>query len=247
MTAGTNVEASPNAALFTWAAEKVVDLVITQTIDGDWASYRSKLLGYEPMLGAILIARPEPVNEGQPTAPSPDIEVGVAFRRGHKKCLFVSKISTDTAAVANAAPGTIVLREPGEIRAVQRRAYQRVVIPSHRFIAAKVWEGGIPSGGGVCFPISSGRVSNVSVGGIMIDVRSDQNPRLQVGDLVGIEVTQRPGIKPLLVEAQYRHCVIHGDDRLGLGFQYVGLEHDLPGRSTLDEVKQFASAVRRGV
>jgi c-di-GMP-binding flagellar brake protein YcgR len=247
MTAGTNLEASPNAALFAWAAEKLVDLVITQTIDGDWASFRSKLLGYEPQLGAILIARPEPMNDGQPVEPSSGVEVGIAFRRGHKKCLFVSQILPDTAAIANIAPGTLVLREPEEVRAVQRRAYQRVVIPSHRFIAAKIWEGGIPSGSGVCYPISSGRVSNVSVGGVMIDVRSDQNPRLQVGDLVGIEITQRPGIKPLLVEAQYRHCVMHGDERLGLGFQYVGLEHDLPGRSTLEEVKQFASAVRRGV
>ncbi|MCA9255179.1 MAG: PilZ domain-containing protein [Phycisphaerales bacterium] len=247
MTAGINTEASPNTSLFTWAAEKVVDLVITQAIDGDWASFRSKLLGYDNDSGAIMIARPEPANEGQPAEISRDVDLGVAFRRGHKKCLFVTRILDDRAVPENAAPGTLVLGPPTDVRAVQRRAYQRIVVPSHRFIAAKIWDGGLPNDEGGSFPVSSGRVSNVSVGGVMIDVRSDQNPRLQVGDLVGIEVTQRPGMRPLLVEAQYRHCVMHGADRLGLGFQFVGLEHDLPGRSTLEEVKLFTSAVRRGV
>ncbi|MCB9857619.1 MAG: PilZ domain-containing protein [Phycisphaerales bacterium] len=247
MTAGTNVEVSPNASLFVWAAEKLVDLVITQAVEGEWASFRSKLLGYDQKSGAILIARPEPANEGQRVDVSRDAELGVAFRRGHKKCLFVSRVSEDLSAVADAVPGTLVLAPPTDVRSVQRRAYQRVVIPSHRFIAAKIWDGGLPGDNGVSYPVSSGRVSNVSVGGVMVDVRSDQNPRLQVGDLVGIEVTQRPGMRPLLVEAQYRHCVMHSDDRLGLGFQFVGLEHDLPGRSTLEEVKLFASAVRRGV
>lgn len=247
MISGTTTDAAPNAALFEWAADKVVDLVITQTIDGDWLSFRSKLLGYDRRTGALLIARPEPVNESSHDALSPTIELGVAFRRGHKKCLFVTHISNDPNVADAAAPGTVVLGAPTDVRAVQRRAYQRVVVPSHRFIAAKLWEGGLPGDSGVTYPISSGRVSNISVGGVMIDIRADQNPRLQVGDLVGIEITQRPGVRPLLVEGQYRHCVMHSDDRLGLGFQFVGLEHDLTGRSSLDEVKQFTSAVRRGV
>lgn len=247
MSAATNTEISPNASLFEWAAEKLVDLVITQTVDSEWASYRSKLLGYDRNSGALLIARPEPVNDGQRESLSNDVELGVAFRRGHKKCIFLSQIAASSPLAADTAPGTVVLNPPNEVRSVQRRAYQRVVVPSHRFIAAKIWEGGLPSDNSVSFPISSGRLSNVSVGGVMIDIRSDQNPRLQVGDLVGVEVTQRPGMRPLLVEAQYRHCVMHSDDRLGLGFQFVGLEHDLPGRSSLEEVRQFTSAVRRGV
>lgn len=247
MTSAIKSDVAPNAAIFEWAAEKVVDLVITQSVDGDWASFRSKLLGYDRQSGALLISRPEPVNEGGQAELCPTVELGVAFRRGHKKCLFVSHVSNNPSLSESAAPGTIVLSPPADVRAVQRRAYQRVVVPSHRFIAAKIWEGGLPGEDGVSYPISAGRVSNVSVGGVMVDVRSDQNPRLQVGDLVGIEITQRPGMRPLLVEAQYRHCVMHSDDRLGLGFQFVGLEHDLPGRSTLDEVKHFTGAVRRGV
>jgi len=139
----------------------------------------------------------------------------------------------------------LVLRTPAEIRELQRRVYQRLVIPQESFIAIKIWEGGVPLEGGVAWPLCSGRVANVSVGGVLVDVRVDQNPRLHSGDIVGVEITTRPGSPSICVDAQYRHCVMTGEDRLGLGFQFVGLEHDQAGHSSVLEVAEYVRSLRR--
>ena len=218
-------------------------LVWSWTTGSDWASFRSKCTGYDRATHTLFIEPPQPTNQKAEAGLRADAEIGVAFRRGHKKCLFVTQPAEAPGLVANA----IRLSGSEDIRAVQRRAYQRVIVPPHRFIAAKLWEGGLPTRGEVCFPLCAGRLANVSVGGVMLDLRADQNPRLQVGDLVGIEITRQPGGKPLFMEGHYRHCMMQSAERIGLGFQFVGLEHDVPGRATLDEVAQFVSGVRRGV
>jgi len=246
MTTATRCETTDQSAVLSWAAEKQVEIVLTQPSGGDWASYRSKCVKYDRVSHLLYITSPDPSNHLAEAGLSPTADIGLAFRRGHKKCLFVTRLAGDAPAGAPDA-GTIAIEEPEEVRAIQRRAYQRVIVPSHRFVAVKLWEGGIPSRGELCYPLCSGRLANVSVGGVMLDIRADQNPRLQVGDLVGIEITRRPGAKPLLVEGHYRHCVMHNEERLGLGFQFIGLEHTVPGRSSLDEVAEFVSAVRRGV
>ena len=118
-------------------------------------------------------------------------------------------------------------------------------MPPDRFIAVKIWEGGAPSAVEPSWPVCSGRLGNASVGGILVDVRVDQNPRLSIGDIIGVEITVTPGQPPLIAEAQYRHCATTSTNRLGLGFQFVGLEHGLPGRASLDEVADFVRDLKK--
>jgi hypothetical protein len=89
-------------------------------------------------------------------------------------------------------------------------------------------------------------VSNISVGGVMVDIRADQNPRLCVGDLVGLEITVVQGRKPMLLEGQYRHCTLTGPDRIGLGMQLLGLEHEVPGRASITDVAELVRNLMRG-
>jgi c-di-GMP-binding flagellar brake protein YcgR len=140
---------------------------------------------------------------------------------------------------------TLLLRVPSNLRELQRRVYRRVTVPFDRFIAVKIWEGGAPAPDEPSWPLCSGRLSNVSVGGLLVEIRADQNPRLTVGDHVGVEITANVGRPPLLVEAQYRHCCLHAADRLGLGLQFIGLEHDLPGRSPIENVAEFVRTLQR--
>jgi len=237
--ATAELEVASHESMLAWAAERHVDVNVTQCVEGEWQTFRAVFASFDSDKNAIVL---QEVAEKQSLDVSlqPDIEVGVAFRRGHKKCLFTTKITGQDG-------DTLLLREPQSVRAVQRRAYQRVNIPAHRFIPVKVWEGGLPNSGEVCFPICSGRVANISMGGVLVDVRSDQNPRLQDGDMVGIEIIRRPDVKPLLLEGQFRHCVTEDAERLSLGFQFLGLEHDLPGRSSLSEVAEYVRGVRRGL
>ena len=234
------LEVASHESMLVWAAERHVDVSVTQCIDGEWQTFRAVFANYDSTKSTIVLHELADKQRGDNTL-KPAVEVGVAFRRGHKKCLFTTQITEQES-------DTLILREPTMVRAVQRRAYQRVNIPAHRFIPVKIWEGGLPNSGEVCFPICTGRVANISMGGVLVDVRSDQNPRLQDGDMVGVEIIRQPDVKPLLLDGQFRHCVSEGDkERLSLGFQFLGLEHDLPGRSSLSEVAEYVRGVRRGL
>ncbi|MFQ5500955.1 MAG: PilZ domain-containing protein [Phycisphaerae bacterium] len=234
-------------SLLEWAAEKRADLVVSHAVDGGWVNLRSRFIRFDQDQNVIEITYPQ---AGEHQAP-PEIVVGqnlgISFRRGHKKCLFVSGVAMRREEVDSSGLRfhTLVLRVPEEIRSLQRRAFQRVMIPPNDFIAVKLWEGGVPEQDSVAWPLCSGRVANISVGGVLVDIRTDQNPRLRVSDIVGVEITARPGAQPISIDGQYRHCVQEGEGRLGLGFQFLALEHSIPGRSTIMEVAEFVRSLRR--
>ena len=231
-----------------WAAEKGVDLTVSIAIEKGWANLRSRFIRYDSEEGLLEIEYPLAREHGAPTEIPIGTQLGISFRRGHKKCIFASPVvvrrrETDE---TGRTIDTLVLRMPDRVRELQRRVFQRVTILPEKFIAAKLWEGGVPNPNAVGWPLCSGRVVNISAGGIRVDIRADQNPRLCTGDVVGIEITAKPGSPAILVDGQYRHCLMEQEDRLGLGFQFVGLEHDVPGRSTLIDVADYVRRLRRG-
>lgn len=230
-----------------WAAEHKPDVTISRATENGWEHLRSRFVALDAQNGVLKITYPMSSSSGPPPEIATGEELGISFRRGHKKCLFVCPVAMRCREPdeQGEATETLVLRAPKEVRELQRRVYQRLVIPQESFIAVKIWEGGVPVNGGVAWPLCSGRVANVSVGGILVDVRVDQNPRLCAGDVVGVEITTRPGSPAICLDGQYRHCVITGEDRLGLGFQFVGLEHDIEGRSSVLEVAEFVRCLRR--
>ncbi len=246
MTNATDLEPASQSAVLQWAAERRTDLMVSQPLENGWSNLRSTFMRFDPQTGVIQITFPYSPG-GQEPEILPGDELGLSFRRGHKKCLFVSIVvlrQADTDAAGNSVD-TLVLRAPREIRALQRRAYQRVIVPPHRFIGARLWEGGAPKDTTTVGPICSGRVANISVGGVLVELRVEQNPRLASGDLVGIEITPDRSRQPLMLEGQYKHCLMQGGDRLGLGFQFMGLEHVMPGQATLTQIADMVNQLRR--
>jgi hypothetical protein len=241
------LDAAGQCKVLEWAQSKQVALTVSVLPAAQWNHLRSQLLRYDA--GQSLLQIVYPVSGDRLTPPEivAGQELGISFRRGHKKCIFVSPVvmrQVDATPGGNAIE-TLILRAPRTVREMQRRLYQRVIIPPDRMIPAKLWQGGAPQPDEACWPICAGRVGNVSLGGMLLDVRVDQNPRLSVGEVVGVEITSRPGKPPLLVQAQYRHCVLLGSERLGLGLQFIGFEQDMPGRATLTEVADFIRELRR--
>jgi hypothetical protein len=111
----------------------------------------------------------------------PGQQVGVSFRRGHKKCIFstIIVLRRNEPAGSGAALDTLILRCPEQMHELQRRAYERVICPPDRFIAVRLWEG-LGAGHEGSWPLCSGRVANLSVGGVQIDIRQDHNPQLSI-------------------------------------------------------------------
>lgn len=241
-----DLEPTAQQSILRWAVDKQADIIVSYAADEDWINLRSRFIRFDHDQGLLQIAYPFSPDRGAPPELAAGMELGIAFRRSHKKCLFVSPIvMRQSEPDTDGQPmDTLILRTPEKMRELQRRAYQRVTIPQDRFIAVKLWEGGVHEPGTVAWPICSGRVANMSVGGILVDIRVDQNPRLNVGDMVGVEITTRPGSSPIVAEGRYRHCVMNGEDRLGLGFQFLGLEHEVLGRSSITEVADFVRKLR---
>ncbi|MBX3395148.1 MAG: PilZ domain-containing protein [Phycisphaerae bacterium] len=240
------VESDSQTAVLNWAVEKQVEANISFAMEGRWVSLRSVFRRFDAGNGIIQVVIEEDAPEsGENRFPGTGEQVGVSFRRGHKKCLFLTHVVT-AQPEKNADGRTnvgVVLRLPSQVRAIQRRAYQRVIVPENTFVAAKIWEGGVPTEGAVAWPVCSGRVANISMGGVLIETRADQNPRLSSGEVVGVEITTRPG-ESLLLDGMYRHCVMDGQRRLGLGFHFAGIEHELPGRATIQQLSDFVARVR---
>ncbi|HKQ47315.1 MAG TPA: hypothetical protein VJZ71_04500 [Phycisphaerae bacterium] len=246
MTQGMVLDANSATAILVWAAQRQMPITASLLTEGRWCNLRSHLIRYDGDRNVIQIVYPIALDTLAPPEIAAGEELGISLRRGHKKCIFVSPVlmrSLDKSADGQAVD-TLVVRGPVQMRELQRRVYQRVMIPQERFIAVKLWQGGLPTEDSATWPLCSGRLDNASVGGILVDIRNDQNPRLGVGDLVGVEITASPGRPPLLAEAQYRHCVVRGPGRLGLGLQFLGLEHDLPDRATISQIADFVRALR---
>ncbi len=230
-----------------WAVEKQIEANVSYMLDGRWTSLRTVFVRADAEQGVFQLAvnRTPAGDSTSQTMPAIGEQVGISFRRGHKKCLFVTPILTVQSGVGpdNAQTELLVLRTPKGMRSLQRRAYQRVVVPEGVFVAAKIWEGGVPVDGAVAWPVCSGRVANISMGGVLIETRVDQNPRLSSGEVVGVEITTRPGAS-LMLDGMYRHCMVDGEQRLGLGFHFPAIEHELPGRSSITDLAEFVAKVR---
>ncbi len=232
-------------AAFTWAVQHQTPLVLSVRAGDNWVAVKSAFVGFDPAQRAIQVLYPQAGDQ-----PAVEIvagqQVGVSFRRGHKKCIFstIVVMRRNEPAAAGVALDTLILRCPEQLQEMQRRAYERITCPPDRFIAVRLWEG-LGAGHDGSWPLCSGRVANVSMGGVQVDIRQDHNPRLSIGDRVGVEITVSPGRPPLMLDAQYRHCAISSPGRLGLGFQFLGLEHSQPNRATLAEISEFVKEMQR--
>jgi hypothetical protein len=241
------LDAAGQSKVLEWAQAKQIALTVSVLPGAQWNHLRSQLLRFDSGESLLQIVYPVPADHQTPPEIVAGQELGVSFRRGHKKCIFVSPVvmrQVDATAQGQAVE-TLILRAPRAVREMQRRLYQRVIISPDRMIPAKLWQGGAPRTDEACWPLCAGRVGNISLGGLLIDVRVDQNPRLTVGEVAGVEITTRPSKPPLVAQAQYRHCVLLSPERLGLGLQFIGFEQDTPGRATLSEVADFVRELRR--
>lgn len=247
MTTGALLDDSSLAATLAWAAQKQSPVTVSLLADDGWHSLRSSVLRYDAAQGVIQIVYPIGPSASAPPEITTGQELGIALRRGHKKCVFVCRILLRQRDKADdgSPMDTLLLKAPKEMRELQRRVYQRVIIPPEYLIPVKLWQSGLPNRGETVWPLCSGRLANVSLGGILVDIAADQNPQLGVGDLVGIQIKPEPDAAAILLEAQYRHCLVTSAGRIGIGLQFIGLEHDRPGRTSITEIAQFVKHARQ--
>lgn len=233
------------------AAAKRTPIMLSCQSSGQWLSLKSRFLSCDGSSRRLVAEYPAAV-EGER---APDIEqgqcVGISFRRGHKKCIFSSVVAAKERFQVDQRNqvGALVIRWPDELCQMQRRAYFRVEPPAEQTVAVYLWPGGaqvrqrVGSSG---WPLHVGQLMDLSAGGFRVAVAGGQDPQFSVGQTVGMEFVPEPNRPPIVADAHFRHRQPIDEERVSLGFQFVGLEQSRRGQELLARLGRIAAAWRKG-
>jgi len=210
---------------------------VTVTVRGDlgWRNLRSQLLDIRD--GRLFLEMPTDDAGDEAHAFSPADKAGVSFKLKHHKHIFTGTVACAGTATVGEGTRRPVLQvcSPTRMHRLQRRAFHRVDVPAHRIVRASFWYGGCeaePSGSSPDRPIWSGRVTNLSAGGVQIECDQGVEAWLDVGETVGMHIRFGADHDVAYADAQFRHSQACGNGLL-LGFQFVALGQTDQGRKAL--------------
>ncbi len=214
---------------------------LTYNTPQGWRTFKSVFLSGSASSDILRVKSPTIGSAAVALSPSPGDTLGVAFRTGHKKCLFAATIEE----VHEEANDTIVtLRWPGQLQQLQRRAFERAEPPHDAIVAVRFWpEDGSAGDRAESRDIRHGQLENVSAGGLRVKVANAADVR--IGVTYRCVFTPRPGRPPLILDTVVRHREAAEHGRASIGFQVVGLETTPEGRRALDRLARVVSHFQR--
>jgi len=235
--------------LLTDAAARNLPAVLTVKVGQSWATFKSRLLGSHP--GERYLAVEDPEHDRDPASADAvqlGQNIGVAFRRGSSKYICSTVVDGRAHYRLNerVTMPCLRLRWPGKLQQLQRRAFYRADVPLDHEIPVRFWDGGLArphEAGKPASPLHTGRLMDISCGGVRVE--SDQDPRLKDDQNVGLSFALRPREAPIVLEAVHRHTSRPEPHRYCHGFQFVGLEMSVEGRSILNQISRFVSELQR--
>ena len=93
-------------------------------------------------------------------------------------------------------------------------------------------------------PVWSGRVVNISAGGLQLVSEQHLGDAVSSGDVVGVRISFGVGEQNVYADAQFRHTVAE-DGKTHLGFQFIGLGLTPEGREALQVIGSKANQYQR--
>lgn len=229
-----------------WAARRGETVQLTLQRDAGWLLARCQVVSLDSAARVLLVTYPIPSQREMAIEIVPNEAVGVAFRRGHKKCIFSTHVIGRQS--GESEPPAVALAMPHALHEVQRRAYQRVAVPPDHPVPARLWEEGCITGRNrveVPALLCSGQLRDLSAGGVLIEIDRHDDPRLHAGERLGVELQVQRGEAPLLLDATFRHIAALPGGKLGLGLQLVGLEVGQRNQATLQTLVALVSRFRQ--
>lgn len=231
------------------AVDKHVPLTVMVRRDDIWLNLRSRFVGLQE--GRLLVEPPSPAPGMSPSDLSAGERIGLSFKLKHHKHLFSSTVVGPGAGEGESPGQVLIVHSPSEMQRLQRRAFLRVDVPKGRIVRAEFWLGGRkgePVSTSLDRPRWSGRVTNISAGGLRVEAEADPTEILETGDVVGLRLVFGPGEATVYADAQCRHAQAR-DGKSVMGFQLLGLTETPEGKEALqtilDRVSGFARQARR--
>jgi len=136
---------------------------------------------------------------------------------------------------------------PTRMQRMQRRAFNRTDVPANRIVRAAFWLGGLesePAGTTPDHPVWSGRVVNISAGGLQLTSEQRLGDAVSPGDIVGVRISFGVGEQNVYADAQFRHT-LEEDGKVHMGFQFIGLGMTHQSREALQTIGSKANQFQR--
>lgn len=224
--------------IFQWAVRRREQVSLTFQRDGSWIGGRAVLLWFDEASSAIGVSYPSFAARTPPLEIVAGDALGVSFRRGHKKCVFMSSVIARQQGPDGVAH--VVLKCPDEVHEYQRRAYQRAAVPPGRRIPAMVCH---PGEARTLF--CAGHVRDISAGGTQIELDAPYDTRMRVGDAIRLELKPESGAPALVLPGVFRHASALSSGRIAIGIQFCGLEGSRDGHVVLSLISRLVHEFRQ--
>ncbi len=231
------------------AVDKGIPLTLTTDSDG-WKNLHSRFIDIR---NDHLLVEPGVDRQGTPQEFVPAERIALSFKLKHHKYLASARIVGITQYLLD--DGTqipvLALCYPTHMHRVQRRVFSRVDVPAGRIVRVSFWQGDAqnePTGSSSDFPVWSGQVKDLSAGGFRAVLNDGQSLQIEPGDRVGVRIIFGTGEESVYADAQFRHIDDAGNaasEKVGLGFQFLGLPHTNEGRETLKQIAHKVSEFSR--
>ncbi len=172
--------------------------------------------------------------------PTENDVVGIAFRVGHKKCMFGAQFRRVESVSGN---HLLSLSWPETIQQLQRRAYERVSPPPGVVVSVRFRPENSSKEDSGRPVMRHGQLENLSAGGVQVSVSN----RTEVDHDSTYQVVFAPksGSPSLVLETILKHCEEVENDRLLLGFQFIGLETTPNGHDLLERLAHAVASFKR--
>ncbi len=206
------------------AAEKQVPVSITIRAGERWVNYRSRAIAADD--AHLILQMPIPDGLEEPIEFHRAQQLGLSFKLKHHKHIFASRVAEVNLPGTEAGMTAISVCQPTRMQRLQRRAYERVDVPPGRIVRAAFWLGGCeaePAGTTPETPVWSGRVTNISAGGFMVQTADRLEDAIGIGDIVGVRISFGADVETVYADAQFRHMEENGEGFTLLGMQFLGL------------------------
>ena len=242
MSAPTKRSSTETESILREALQRRTPLVISFRNASGWRSLKSRIVEVDSANSCMHVE--PPVDHNGKTDPNiaTDLYLGVAFRRGHKKCLCTCVVLGPQESASNGSNGALLtLNWPDSIQTLQRRAYFRVPVPESMPTKVLIWPGLLsskPDNPGQDRNTMYANMLDVSLGGMAVSVPSHDDCPFEPGQTVGCEFRTRDDLC-VAVEAHFKHAEQKPNGETLLGFQFVGLEHGRDGRERVKALMRF--------
>ena len=226
MTRGEILKPDQITDVLSAAIQEKADIILSFTRGGKWHLHHAQIVRFSQE--AIFLQE----NSGKEDLLK-DQPVGICINLGRFKFLFEATIHTVESTGQHAQ---IQLDFPDKVEKMQRRAYERQLVPSNLKVKCLFWHRGYldDSQENPLEQYWQGRLLNLSAGGAQISVDLNMKDSFSVGQLVGVQFTPMSYQRPLLLEAHVKYLMDQPDQgQFLVGVEFLGLESGAEGREVL--------------